>query len=103
MKERWAFSALELADPTKCTSYDELVAIVDTDSEWDDVDSYGIVVYRNGKISNRFDDGTYGVPVWLTKLADDVESLLHPDGEETAVWKDVEVDDDGKFTQFSGK
>jgi len=99
-KERWAFSQSELADPSACTGYDELVAIIDIDDDGDGVDSFGIIVYRNGEVSNRFDDGTAGVPKEFAELADECESLVHPDGEETAEWKDVEADAEGNFVRF---
>lgn len=101
-KERWAFSRSELVDPVKCNGHDELVAYVDIDDDWDGIESYGIIVYRNGKISNRFDDGTAGVPKTLVELADSEESLLHPDGEETSEWKDVMADGNGNFLCFTG-
>jgi hypothetical protein len=99
-KERWAFSQSELADPAACKGDDELVAYVDLDDDWDGVEGHSVIVYRNGKVSNRFSDGTAGVPRELAKLADNVESLLHPDGEETAEWRDVRVDDNGNFLRF---
>jgi len=99
--ERWAFSAGDLAAPAKCKGYDELVAYIDLDDDWEGVERHGIVVYRNGEVSNCFDDGTAGVPKELAELADKVESLLHPDGEETAVWKNVETDRHGNFIHFS--
>jgi hypothetical protein len=100
-KERWAFSQSELAQPVKCNGYDELVAYVHVDDDWDSVESFGIIVYRNGEVSNRFDDGTAGVPKELVELADCEESLLHPDGEETAKWRDVMADGDGNFLDFA--
>lgn len=98
--ERWAFSESELAAPAECKGHDELVAYVDLDDDWEGVEGQGVVVYRNGEVSNRFDDGTAGVPKELAELANEVESLVHPDGEETAAWRDVETDKDGNFVQF---
>ena len=100
-RERWAFAATELADPHKCRGNNELVAYIDIDNDWGGVDSVGIVVERNGIGTNRFDDGTKGVPTTLIVMANEVETLLHPDGEETAVWKDVDCDSDGRFIRFS--
>ena len=51
-------------------------------------------------MSNRFEDGTKGVPKEIVELADCEESLLHPDGEETEVWWDCEVDEEGNFIRF---
>lgn len=99
-EERWAFSQSELNSPAACKGDNELVAYVDLDDDWDGVEGYSIIVYRNGKVSNRFSDGTVGMPRELANLANDVESLLHPDGEETAEWRDVTVDKDGNFLRF---
>lgn len=102
MKERWAFSQSELADPAECKGYDELVAYIDVDDDGDGAESIGIVVCRDGTVSNRFDDGTAGVPKEFAELANECESLLHPDGEDTAAWKDVEADAEGNFVRFLG-
>ena len=102
-EERWAFSESELANPGKCRSDDELVAYIDLDDDWGGVEGHGIVVYRNGKVSNHFANGTIGLPEGLTGLAElagGIESLLHPDGEDTAAWKNVEANDQGNFTRF---
>jgi hypothetical protein len=100
-KERWAFSQSEIVDPVKCNGHDELVAYVDIDDDWGGIEGYGIIVYRNGKVSNRFDDGTTGVPKILVELADSEENLLHSDGEETSEWKNVMADDKGNFLCFA--
>jgi hypothetical protein len=99
-EERWAFSESELANPGECKSDDELVAYIDLDDDWEGVEGHGVVVYRNGKVSNRFADGTAGLPEGLAELANNIESLLHPDGEDTAAWKNVEVGDQGNFARF---
>jgi len=99
-KERWAFSRPELDDPAACKSYDELMAYVDYDDGYGRTDGQTIIVYRNGEVSNRYGDGTAGVLQELAKLADCEETLLHPDGEMTDVWRDCEVDDDGNFIRF---
>lgn len=100
MKERWAFSQSERDNPADCRGRDELLAHLDIDDGFDGIEGIGIIVYRNGEVSNRFSDGTAGVPKALADLANDEETLLHSDGEETAVWADVEVDEDGNFVQF---
>jgi len=100
-KQRWAFSKSELADPVACTAYDDLIALVTLyDEDGTPIDEHGIIVYRNGEVSNRFEDGTKGVPKEIVELADCEESLLHPDGEETEVWWDCEVDEEGNFIRF---
>jgi hypothetical protein len=99
--ERWAFSRDELAHPDECSSHDELIAYVDVDNDFGGTDGYGIIVYRNGKISNRFDDGTAGVPKRLADLAFECEYLIHPNDGETYLWHDVVVDPtNGSFVRF---
>jgi len=89
--ERWAFSESELADPAACNAYDELIAIV-PDCE------LGIIVCRNGEVSNRWEDGAVGVPADVAEAANADESLYHPDLDTYAdVWADVFVDADGAW------
>lgn len=99
-KERWAFSRSELANPAACKNDDELLAFVDYDDGYGRTEGQTIIVYRNGKVSNRYGDGTAGVIPELAELADCVEELLHDDGETTDVWRDCEVDDHGNFIRF---
>lgn len=99
-RERWAFSDAEFANPHKCKSDDELVAYVDYDDEFEGTDGQQVVVYRDGRVSNRFADGTAGVPEGMAIAAEAEESLLHPDGEDTSVWRDVVVGDSGEFLCF---
>jgi hypothetical protein len=99
--ERWAFSESELVNPKSCRADDELVAAL---PEFADAlgNALGIIVYRNGQVSNRFEDGTIGVPDALKTLANEVETLAHNvDGEvePTWCWADVETED-GRFVRF---
>jgi hypothetical protein len=97
--ERWAFAESELADPAACKAHDELLASATTGPD----SSEGIIVYRNGKASNRFADGTAGVPADLAELAEADEELYHPDLDEIAdVWADVWVDDSGTWAGWAG-
>ena len=99
-KERWAFSESELADPTECKSDDELVAYIDLDDGYEGTDGQQIIVYRNGRATNRYADGTVGVSEALALLAEEEESLLHDNGEDTAGWRDVETNKTGNFIRF---
>jgi hypothetical protein len=100
-RERWAFTEAELKQPAACTSHDELVAAVE-ESE------IAVLVQRNGKPSNRYADGTAGVPAEISEAVEAVEEYGHPvDGdynrlEPTAQWKDVVVTHDGDFVAFVG-
>jgi hypothetical protein len=108
-QERWCFSSADLQQPENCHSYDELVANVITGEggasrsvEFDNEEQTDVIVYRNGIVTNKFDDGTIGVPKEIQKLADDVEELVNPRGntDETAfcnVWRNVWTDETGVF------
>jgi hypothetical protein len=97
-KERWAFSESELADPGKCSSTDEIVATLPYEFCEENGIEEGVIVYRNGEVSNRFSDGTAGISAEIAELAGECESLYHPDAdEETAAWRDVEVDKKGNL------
>jgi len=98
--ERWAFSESELADPTKCKSDDELVAYVDFDDGYGGTDGQQVIVFRNGRASNRYADGTAGVPLAIALRAEEEETLLHTHGDDTAAWRDVETNKDGIFVRF---
>lgn len=89
VKQRWAFSESELTHPAKCNAYDELIGEF---CEEEGIKS-GVIVYRNGEVSNRWDDGTAGVPAEVAELADECETLYHPEANETTdVWADVLCD-----------
>ena len=100
--ERWAFSEKELADPYACHSHDELLASVPNPDDPEKSLEQGIIVYRNGTVSNRWEDGTVGVPAEVAELANDEETLYHPDDELTEAWRDVCVGDDGSFLAWAG-
>jgi len=98
--ERWAFSDSELADPAKCRSDDELVAYIDYDDGYGGTDGQQVIIHRNGRASNRYADGTVGVPLAIALLAEEEETLLHEDGGDTAAWRDVETNKAGTFVRF---
>jgi|GEM_PF-1401097 len=98
--ERWVFTDAELEEKDKSglNAYDEFIAQV---AEADSGEPIGIVAYRNGEVSNRFDDGTVGVPNDLIEMADQEDSYTTLDGELAENWRDVVVDDDGNFVEFA--
>lgn len=88
-RERWAFTDAELREPAACRGDDELIA------DW------GIIVYRNGAVSNRYADGTAGIDPDLRDLAGADESPLHPgSGDYADNWRDVETDGAAGFVRF---
>ena len=101
--ERWAFSESELAAPTQCSANDDLVGEVPYEYAEENGIECGIIVYRNGRVSNRWDDGTVGVPTEAAELARECETLYHPNtNETTAVWADVFVDIYGDWLGWAG-
>lgn len=95
MTERWAFTDRELIDPTTCCVFDELVADVPCED-------MGILVQRNGCVTNRWEDGTAGIPADIAELAGECESLYNPQTNELAeVWRNVVTNQDGKFLRFA--
>lgn len=96
-RERWVFTDKEIDNPKKCRSDDEFVATIPGISE------LGVIVYRNGEVSNRWADGTAGISAKVRELAKDSEELYRlKDGiaVDADTWGDVEVTDDGKFIRF---
>lgn len=88
-RERWVFTDAELAvKGLNCKGDDEFVATVE------DV-VHGVIVQRDGSVTNRWEDGVLGVPKKIVELADDVESLVASNGEVADNWLSVEVNDDG--------
>ena len=97
--ERWAFCKSELAHPEECKAYDEMLCSVTTGPD----SSEGVIAYRNGEISNRFADGTAGLPADLVELAEAEEEYYSPDLDQyTDVWADVLVDSDGAWRGWAG-
>ena len=93
--ERWAFTDDEFRHPESLNRRDTLIATVPGYE-------LGVIVHRDGEVSNWWVDGTAGVPADAAELAADVETLHHPDSNEsTARWADVEADSDGKFVRFT--
>jgi hypothetical protein len=64
---------------------------------------FEILVKRNGAVTNRFADGTAGVPDELKELADDCETLSYIGrGHGPAdIWLEVICDEHGNFIRFA--
>lgn len=92
-RERWCFTQAELANPVACKATDELVAFR--------FDRGGIIVTRDGQVSNRWDDGTKGVSETDRAWADDQETLYNEEGDALDEWRDVMVSDEGEFIRFA--
>jgi len=94
--ERWIFTAKEIAHPENCKGNDIFISPPPGEYELE----MGVQIQRNGVVTNRWGDGTVGVPQWIQDLASAEETLSLPDGTETAdVWQDV-VTKDGKFVSW---
>jgi len=60
-----------------------------------------VVVTRDGKITNRWSDGTVGVPDDVRDLVEMEEEYYRPDTDESAdTWRDCIVYDDGTVARF---
>lgn len=95
--ERWAFSPAELSNPGDCRSDDELIAAIPHEE-------FGVIVYRNGTVSNRWEDGVSGVPRDCVDIASEEGLLWHPKTQEdTLCWCNVVASDGGAFVRFATK
>ena len=103
--ERWVFTAHDLQHPDDCRANDELIAHLGSDEEGP-VAEQGVIVKRNGQVTDRWEDGTQGVSEEYAKLAEESEELTKPYGEGDLdvayadTWRDVWVDDHGFFVAW---
>jgi hypothetical protein len=94
LTERWAFTDRELSNPAACCGFDELIA----DVPFEDL---GVLVQRNGNVTNRWVDGTVGIPADIAELAVACESLYNSRTNELAEeWRDVVTNPAGEFLRF---
>lgn len=101
--ERWIFCESELANPAACTGYDEFVTTVSDPDNGLETLELGVIVYRNGTISSRWEDGTVGLPPEVVELAEAEEEYYSPDLDEPAdVWADVLVGDRDEWLGWAG-
>jgi hypothetical protein len=105
-EERWCFTTQELKHPEACKSYDEFVANLGSDEHGHPITELGVVVERNGDVTNRWADGTRGVRDEYRQLADESDTLIKPDSENEAdyfadYWKNVIVDKEGNFVAWA--
>jgi sulfur carrier protein ThiS len=100
MTERWVFTQSEIDrlgryTTFKPTAYDEFIAAVEGQE-------IGVIVYRNGEVSNRWADGIKGVPQDVAEQTDAEETLYALAGCECAdVWLDVTTDPQGDLLAVS--
>lgn len=92
--ERWIFTREELNVPESCHGLDEFIALP-ADSQ------QGVIVNRNGTVTNRWEDGTAGVPELLRRSADEVDTLVSIDGIQGVSWRDVFTDENGSFVDWA--
>lgn len=96
--ECWCFTEQELQNPKACTRDDFLLA---TGPGLPDV---GVFITRDGKATNQYGDGVFGVTKDHAEEAEIDESPYSEEQDTYAdTWKDVEVDEDGKFVRFAPK
>ena len=110
-RERWVFTPSELKAPDRCNRADEFLAFITSDPP--ECAQSGVIMTRDGKPTNRFDDGTAGVPPELAALADEEDEYTVPlgtyqngqerdRGEPADTWCDVLVTPLGFFAGFAG-
>jgi len=98
-KERWVFTRSELRDPRGLTNDDDWFSATVVD--WDTDDEVGVQMYRNGKPTGAFDDGTRGVDRdTMAEAADVSDYWSEVDSEVANNWLDVVVDRKGRFIRF---
>lgn len=112
-EERWCFTEWELKHPEDCWSQDPFVANLGYEEDnHTPIAELGVVVERNGTVTDRWEDGTRGVLPEFAQLADDVETLYKPvyygdnhaynEQDELAdAWRDVLVSEDGRFKSWA--
>lgn len=103
-RERWCFTPYELKNPHHCKSKDTFVAEVGA--------QVGVIVRRNGKVTNYWEDGTSGVTRDVAASAEMEEELRKPvywgnnlpqndEDEYASDWRTVLVMPDGRFLKFA--
>jgi len=102
--EAWVFTNYELDHPEGCNSQDIFIAAISDSILEEEGFSEGmgeVQVERNGTVTNRFGDGTVGVPREVMDLAEDEETLYTAyEYEEAYTWRNVESDENGNFVSF---
>ena len=93
-KARFVFTDHEVKYPKGCNNADEFIA---TPSEIE----MGVIVYRDGRVSNRWDDGTTGIPDDIYQAASAEESYRTRKGEVADSWLDVYIDEEGNFVDWA--
>ena len=96
-RERWCFTKRELQDPKHCCRQDAHYAEADRTSE------ARVILTRDGKATNKWEDGVVGVPEEIQELAESDESPEGADGELADIWRDVICTSDGQFLRFAAR
>ena len=95
---RWVFTDQELSTPQLCRAEDEFFAFPTLDGG-----ENGVIVYRDGRVTNRFADGTAGVPDEIYQAAGDCTTLISSENQMADNWQDVYTDEDGNFVDWTGR
>ncbi len=104
---RWCFTAWEVNQPQRCLASDEFIAYAPDEL------TQGVVVLRDGTVTDRWEDGSTGVPPRARSLARACEELYKPTYFETRnlaqneqdeladIWRDVLTNSQGHFLRFT--
>lgn len=96
MRSRWIFTEQELLNPKQCRQSDLFLV---TDSNLPEV---GVFVFRDGKVTNKYGDGTRGVTKDHADIADSQETYHTIDRKDIADnWRDVRTTANGRFLKFA--
>ena len=112
-RQRWVFTVDELNHPERCTGDEQFstgplpCGPPDSDGQVP-LTEEGMIVLRNGTVSNHWNNGSLwsggrlGIPAHVVEAANDVESYISRDGKATVfdIWRDVECDQFDKFVRF---
>jgi len=100
-EEYWVFDRNELQHPEHARRTDIFIAhptVTDYDKEGDWEPDQGVIVYRDGQVSNRWSDGTAGVPDVVVQAADELEEYYSPEfGDFVNAWRRVYTNETGEF------
>jgi len=98
--QRCCFTRAELKNLAGLSIYDKFIAEAYVPEDFDesvDIQSRLILVQRNGSVTNRYSDGTIGVPEEYQQLAEEDECPCTAEGTYADNWRNCEVDDFGNI------
>jgi hypothetical protein len=112
--ETWVFTSIDLENPQNCRASDECIAVVKSsfglryrnraNAPKYPVNTFEIIILRNGTVTNQFADGSIGVPEELREAAQESDSIYRVQKRKTVnaqEWREVIVGEKGEFIRFA--